>query len=100
MSPISHRGPGAAIAALDSGAAFEIINDGVHVHEAMIALAIRGATGAPVLITAVAAAASTPARVLGLEQECGSIRAGLAADLVHLDDQFRVRRVMVAGRWL
>jgi N-acetylglucosamine-6-phosphate deacetylase len=158
MSPMNHRKPGAVVAALDSGAAFEIINDGAHVHEAMISLAARGADGALVLITdaisaagvgdgdyvlgglpvtvrggkartatgglagstltmdvafrravlevglsiheAAAAAATTPARVLGLGQECGSIAAGLAADLVLLDEELQVRRVMVAGHWV
>jgi N-acetylglucosamine-6-phosphate deacetylase len=159
MSPINHRRPGAVIAAMDSGVAFEIINDGVHVHEAMVRLAARCAAGNLVLVTdaisatgvgdgsyvlgglpvtvhdgkargtttgslagstltmdeavrravldvglpiqtAVAAASAHPARVLGLADECGSIAAGLAADLVHLDDELRVRRVMVAGRWL
>jgi N-acetylglucosamine-6-phosphate deacetylase len=157
MSPLGHREPGAAVAALDSGSALEIINDGVHVHEAMISLAARAAGnlvlvtdaisaagagdgayvlgGLPVTVRdgkartatgglagstltmdvafrravrevglsveqAAAASATTPARVLGLARECGSIAVGLAADLVHLDEQFQVRRVMVAGRWL
>jgi N-acetylglucosamine-6-phosphate deacetylase len=41
MRPIHHREPGAALAALDSGAGCEVINDGVHVHPAMVALAAR-----------------------------------------------------------
>ncbi|MEO7260720.1 MAG: amidohydrolase family protein [Jatrophihabitantaceae bacterium] len=47
---------------------------------------------------AVAAASTTPARLLGLEAECGAISAGLAADLVVLDA--RLRHVMVGGDWL
>jgi N-acetylglucosamine-6-phosphate deacetylase len=49
---------------------------------------------------AVAAAATTPARLLGLEHECGAIEAGLAADLVVLDADLRLRRVMAGGEWL
>lgn len=48
---------------------------------------------------AAAGAASNPARVLGIAGECGSIVAGLAADLVVLDDDLRLRRVMAGGRW-
>jgi N-acetylglucosamine-6-phosphate deacetylase len=48
---------------------------------------------------AAAAAATNPARVLGIGASCGSIAAGLAADLVVLDDDLRVQRVMVGGRW-
>lgn len=159
MSPINQRKPGAAMAALESDAAFELINDGVHVHPAMIRLAARygphrmvlvtdamSATGVgdgtyilgglPVTVadgmargtesgslagstltmdvafrravqqvglsigTAVAAASTNPARVLGIADRCGSLTAGLAADLVLLDDDLQVRRVMVAGNWL
>ncbi|SDI76043.1 N-acetylglucosamine 6-phosphate deacetylase [Frankineae bacterium MT45] len=46
------------------------------------------------------AASGTPARVLGLEQTCGAIAAGLTADLVHLDADLRVQRVMVGGSWI
>ena len=55
--------------------------------------------GLPIEV-AVAAASATPARVLGLHRHCGAITDGLAADLVVLDDDLRVRRVMVAGSWL
>lgn len=46
-----------------------------------------------------AGASGNPARVLGIDDRCGSIAAGLDADLVVLDGDLRVRRVMVGGRW-
>ena len=49
---------------------------------------------------AVAAASTNPARLLGIRDRCGALATGRAADLVHLDDQLRVRRVMVNGRWI
>jgi N-acetylglucosamine-6-phosphate deacetylase len=55
--------------------------------------------GLPIEVAA-AAASTTPARVLGLHDVCGAIAEGLAADLVVLDDDLRVRRVMVAGKWV
>jgi len=159
MPPLDHRRPGAALAALESPAALELINDGVHVHPAMVRLAASRGRDRLVLVTdamsatgmgdgsyqlgglpvtvvdgqarastsgslagstltldeafrravhevglsiedAVAAASTNPARVLGLSERCGAIRPGLAADLVWLDEDLQVRRVMVAGRWL
>lgn len=47
---------------------------------------------------AVAAASATPARLLGLVDR-GRLEAGLRADLVALDDDWRVSRVMRDGRW-
>jgi N-acetylglucosamine-6-phosphate deacetylase len=47
-----------------------------------------------------AAASGAPARVLGLGGRCGAIAAGLDADLVLLDDDLRVRRVMAQGAWV
>jgi N-acetylglucosamine-6-phosphate deacetylase len=47
-----------------------------------------------------AAVSGHPARVLGVDDRCGAIAAGLDADLVVLDDDLRVRRVMLQGRWI
>lgn len=41
--------------------------------------------------------ASNPARLLGIENECGSIEEGKRADLVALDDTGKVRLTMVGG---
>lgn len=159
MPAMDHRKPGAALASLESTAALELINDGVHVHPAMVRLAARHGTDRLVLVTdamsatgvgdgdyvlgglpvtvvdgrarsaesgslagstltmdealrravhevglpievAVAAAATNPARVLGISDRCGSIAAGQDADLVLLDGDLQVRRVMVGGSWL
>lgn len=48
---------------------------------------------------ALAAATANPAAMLGLEQ-AGSLSVGGRADLVVLDDQLGVERVMCAGAWL
>lgn len=47
-----------------------------------------------------AAASGEPARVLGLADRCGAIAPGLDADVVLLDDDLRVRRVMAQGEWV
>lgn len=159
MSPMSHREPGAAFAALDAGVVVEMINDGHHVHDAVTRLVGRAAPGRVALITdavsaagagagrytlgdreivvtdgaprladtgqlagstltmdeavrryvvdvglpveaAAEAASTTPARLLGIDDRCGAIAAGLDADLVHVDDQFRLQRVMFRGSWV
>lgn len=159
MGSLSQRAPGPAVAALDSGATVELINDGVHVHDALTRLVARCAAGRLTLITdaisatgvgdghyslgdqpvvvqdgqarlagstklagstltmdqalrravvavglpievAAAAAATTPARVLGIDDRCGSIARGKDADLVLLDDDLVVRRVMSRGAWV
>ncbi len=46
-----------------------------------------------------AAASAIPARVLGRDQDLGSIAPGRRADLVVLDDDLRVSRVMCGGAW-
>lgn len=55
--------------------------------------------GLPIELAA-RAAAGTPARVLGGEEEFGSIAEGLAADLVALDEGLHVQRVMAQGEWV
>jgi N-acetylglucosamine-6-phosphate deacetylase len=50
-------------------------------------------------VAAVAAATATPAALLGLHDR-GSLTTGLRADLVVLDDDWRVQRVMLAGSWI
>lgn len=49
------------------------------------------------LVAAAKMAATTPARVLGLDGDRGSITAGLRADLVLLDEELRVAGVLLAG---
>jgi N-acetylglucosamine-6-phosphate deacetylase len=159
MSPGSHREPGAAVAALDAGVVVEMINDGVHMHDAITRLVGRSQEGRVALVTdavsaagagdgsytlgdrdivvrdgavrlaesgrlagstltmdeavrryvvevgmavpaAAAAAATTPARLLGIADQCGAIVAGADADLVHLDENFRLQRVMTRGTWV
>jgi len=56
------------------------------------------ASGVP-LPAAVAAASRNPLALIGVTDR-GRIAVGQAADLVELDDDLRVRRVMRAGRWL
>lgn len=46
-----------------------------------------------------AAASGNPARVLGIDEECGAIVVGRSADLVVLDEDLRVIRVLVNGQW-
>lgn len=53
--------------------------------------------GVPI-VDAAKAAATTPARVLGLQDRTGSIEAGKEADLVVLSDALHVRAVIARGR--
>ncbi|HEY0320918.1 MAG TPA: N-acetylglucosamine-6-phosphate deacetylase [Pyrinomonadaceae bacterium] len=43
-------------------------------------------------------AARNPARLLGIEDDCGTIEEGKRADLVALDDDYRVRLTIIGGR--
>lgn len=52
------------------------------------------------MTAAAAAAATNPARALGIADRTGSITAGLAADLVVLDTDLSVRSVMADGTWV
>ncbi|MEV7803757.1 N-acetylglucosamine-6-phosphate deacetylase [Microbispora sp. NPDC088329] len=165
MPPLGHRAPGPIAALLqDERVTVELINDGVHVHPAMLRLAMDAAgAGRTALITDAMAAAGmgdgryplgpmtvdvvdgvarlasgtagggsiagstltmdvafrrtvrevgrslvdaalmaslTPARVLGLDGEIGSIAVGKYADLVVLDDDLNVDGVMKRGAWV
>jgi N-acetylglucosamine-6-phosphate deacetylase len=164
MRPVHHRDPGPVPALLGApGVVCELVADGVHLHDGVLAFAARaaGATGAalvtdatapagmpdgrydlgglPVqvdggvarlattngmpgaiagstltmdialrrtvgagvsLVDAVAMAATTPARVIGLAGVTGALVPGHRADLVELDEDLRVRRVMRAGTWV
>ncbi|MFD0650951.1 amidohydrolase family protein [Streptomyces malaysiensis subsp. malaysiensis] len=43
---------------------------------------------------------ATPARLLGIADRVGSVEVGKDADLVVLDDDFRLRGVMRRGAWV
>jgi N-acetylglucosamine-6-phosphate deacetylase len=158
MRALRHRDPGPVAAALqDERVTIELINDGVHLHDAVAALAFRTAgAGRTAFITdamaaagmpdgayalgaldvdvangtarlagggsiagstltmdvalrravqvlglpitdAARAAATTPARVMGLD--AGALEPGRPADLVVLDDALELSAVMVRGAW-
>jgi N-acetylglucosamine-6-phosphate deacetylase len=160
MRPLHHRDPGPIPALLeDRRVAVELVCDGVHVHPAVVRMAVAaagadrvalvtdamdaagngdgdyvlgdlavnvsdgvarlvdGGTIAGSTLTMDAAfrfvveagssvpdaavmASTTPARLLGLDDQVGSLAAGLDADLVVLDDTFALQDVMVKGAWL
>ncbi|GGP80413.1 N-acetylglucosamine-6-phosphate deacetylase [Saccharothrix coeruleofusca] len=52
------------------------------------------------VVEAVRATATRPARLLGLADRTGELRAGLAADLVVLDADLRPQEVMSKGSWV
>ena len=157
MPSLHHRAPGLVGAALEAGLPCELINDGLHVHPAIVGLVAR-MIACPVLVTdaidasgvgdgtfvlggqevrvhegearltrtaslagstltmseavrcavrdsglsveqAAVAAATNPARVLGLDASVGSVAAGRRADLVVLNDDLRLTAVMAGGTW-
>jgi N-acetylglucosamine-6-phosphate deacetylase len=64
-------------------------------------LALRNAVAAGIALPdAVAMAATTPARALGLADQVGALEAGLRADLVVLSPELEVKRVLRGGAWL
>ena len=161
MRPWHHREPGLAGAGLArADVVCELINDGIHLHDATAKLAFGaagpgrialvtdsiaatgtaegesrlGSTGVQVrdgavflddgrtlagstltmevalrravrelavpMTVAVQAASTTPARVLGMAAESGSLEAGRRADLVVLGDDLAVEAVMAGGVWI
>jgi N-acetylglucosamine-6-phosphate deacetylase len=66
--------------------------------DAAVRAAVRE-VGLPIEVASVAASGE-PARVLGLADRCGAIAVGLDADLVLLDDELSVRRIMAQGEWV
>jgi N-acetylglucosamine-6-phosphate deacetylase len=68
---------------------------------ATMASVVRHAVAAGLPVPDVVAAASTtPARILGINGRIGALRPGLAADLVVFDGEFRLHAVMRRGQWL
>lgn len=156
MRPVHHREPGPVLASLDAGARCEVINDGIHVHPAVLREVLARGADRLVLVTdaidatgvgdgsyelggqrvtvsdgvarldsgslagstltmdravrravrdgisleqAVAAAGRNPAAAVGLTG-VGTIVPGARADLVVLDAELRVTRVMRGGQWI
>jgi N-acetylglucosamine-6-phosphate deacetylase len=52
------------------------------------------------LLDAVRATSGNPAELLGIADRTGSLRAGLAADVVVLDDDLRPLKVLRRGKWV
>jgi len=59
---------------------------------------LRDVVGIP-LAQAVRMVTLTPARIIGVEQQKGSIEAGKDADLAVFDDDFTASGVVIGGRW-
>jgi N-acetylglucosamine-6-phosphate deacetylase len=57
---------------------------------------MHNAAGIP-LYEAIRMATLTPARILGVEKEVGSLEVGMRADLLVLDEALNVKQVYVAG---
>ena len=78
MSPLRHREPGAPLAAVDAGAACEVINDGHHLHPAVVRLVAAVDSRRLVLVTDAMAAAGRPdgSYELGGGWWCGMARYG------------------------
>lgn len=60
MPALNHREPGAALAALQSGAVCELVADGHHLHPAVVRLVAEQAPGRAALVTDALAAAGAP----------------------------------------
>jgi N-acetylglucosamine-6-phosphate deacetylase len=105
MPPLLSRAPGAAGAAIvgaaRGSAIVELIADGVHLDGGTLLDQVRWLVrdlGIP-LSDAVAAASTTPARALALTGS-GSLAPGQYADLLVVDSQLVLHRVLRRGSWL
>jgi N-acetylglucosamine-6-phosphate deacetylase len=52
------------------------------------------------IVEAVRMTTLTPARIIGVDGDCGSLEPGKRADLVIFDDGFAAQRVMLGGEWV
>jgi N-acetylglucosamine-6-phosphate deacetylase len=52
------------------------------------------------VLDAVRATSGKPAELLGIADQTGSLRAGLAADVVVLDGKLRLVKVLRQGNWV
>jgi N-acetylglucosamine-6-phosphate deacetylase len=78
MRPVHHREPGPVLAALDSAAACEVINDGEHVHPAVLREVLARGADRLVLVTDAMAAAGMPDGRRQLGGQDVDVRAGRA----------------------
>src|SRR5918994_2378690 len=109
MRPLHHREPGPVPALLeDERVTVELVCDGVHLHPAVVRLAIEAAGPSRVTLVTdamVATGAGDGDYVLGelavrVEDRVGSLAVGHDADLVVLDEEFALQAVMAKGSWL
>ncbi len=104
MRPVHHREPGPVLAALDAGVACEVINDGVHVHPAVLRLVLHAGLDRLVLVTdAIAAAGVGDGRyelggqdVTVADGEARLANGSLAGSTLTMDEAVR-RAVTVGG---
>jgi N-acetylglucosamine-6-phosphate deacetylase len=104
MRPIHHREPGPVLAALDSGVACELINDGVHLHPAIVRMVADRDPAQVVLVTDAISATGLGDGVYGLGGQRVRVVGGrarvsngsLAGSTLTMDEAVR-RSVFDAG---
>lgn len=96
-----HYELGGSAVTVSSGRATKDSTGGIAGGTATMLDVVRSTVRAGVpLDVAVASAASVPAAVLGLSEEAGTLRAGLRADAVIVDDGLALLGVLRGGDWL
>lgn len=78
MRPVHHREPGPVVAALEAGAVCEIINDGHHVHPAIVRQVASHPRARMALVTDAIDAAGMPDGTYRLAGQAAEVRAGVA----------------------